>query len=173
MSTPHGASKNGHPIPTQSGIGFEDGAPVAIHTFDYDAQDAQFINEQREIGRREAILDRYGPLLAAGLDQICQDSNPKLAAECYLYAAGMTDISEVEIARRHRVTKAAVSKRVKQWQKSGMLPPSASMRSDKACETFKKATKKSWKKRAKKNQQNSQEKPVTMLRLLTKPGLAT
>lgn len=168
----HSASKNGHPIPTVNGIGFEDGHPVGVQQFDYDAADRVFINEQREIGRREALMDQFKTV--EDLQVISQDENPKLAIDCYNFAAQLTDLSEVQIAKRHGVHKAAVSKRVKQWQRRRALPPSAAMRSDKACETFKEATTKSWKKK-KQNQKTIkvQKSPRLMEMLLRKPGLAT
>ena len=142
------ALKNGHPIPTLNGTGFEDGAKVLTTAFDYDEPDRQFAEQQREIGRREVMADLY-QLMRRGFDLVMGDSNPKLAADAYKFAAGTIDASEVEIAAKYGVGKAAVSKRVKQWQELLNLPPAAAMRQDKACETFKQATLKSWKKRIK------------------------
>ena len=164
MSTIAAATKNGHPI-LVNGTGFEGGAKVRTESFDYDEADREFAEEQREIGRREVMADLY-QLMRRGFDLIIRDPNMRLAADAYTFAAGTTDVSEVDLAEKYGVTKAAVSKRVKQWQELLHLPPAAAMRSNKACETFKRETTKSWKRRSKParlNPQTPHQKPTQTL----------
>lgn len=162
------ASKNGHPIPTSNGTGFENGARVQITNFDYDESDRQFAEQQREIGRREVMADLYQVMIQRALDLIIADSNPKLSADSFKFAAGTIEESEVEIADKYGVGKAAVSKRVKQWQELLNLPPAAAMRSNKACETFSRKTLKSWKRRSKPENQPA-PKPNFLQRISLAP----
>ena len=135
--------RNGHPI-APSGMAFTEHGLVDTTRFNYDAADQQFAEEQREIGRREVLLDQMR-LLSASIDIIVRDENPVLACDCFIYATGQTAKSEVEIAAKHGVTKAAVSKRAKKWQHLLDLPPLGAMRTEKACRTFKTAQEKAWK----------------------------
>lgn len=141
------AHKNGHQLITaDGGSAYDDGKRVGSVRFDYDAADREFMAEQREIGRREVQVNALA-ILRKVADRYAQDSNPVLAAECYLYACGMSELSEVEIAKKHGVVKAAVSKRVKLWQELLDLPPLGAMRTEKACKTFEGAQLKAWKKK--------------------------
>jgi hypothetical protein len=145
------ASKNGHAIPTVNGLAFEDGARVGMTGFDHEHMDREFIEQQREIGRREARMDVI-LILRECFDLISGDKNPILGVESYTYACGLSTETEVEIGLRHGLGKAAVSKRVKQWQRLlgalGLpLPPAAAMRTEKACKSFKEATANKWKTR--------------------------
>jgi hypothetical protein len=187
------ATKNGHAISTANGHAFENGERVQMTDFDFEEQDRDFVEQQREIGRREVKLDGF-KILQEGVDRIAEDKCPILAADCYKFAAGITDKSEVEIAAKHadyaylntgqlktfrstkpaeqvanlessiqflvkagililpNISKQAVCKRVKQWSKiigKLGLPPAASMRTEKACKTFKKVTTESWKQQKK------------------------
>lgn len=140
------ATKNGHAIPTENGLAFEDGRPVNMATFPFDEADREFAEQQREIGRREVMMDLMA-IMRMGFDFVFESANPKMAVETYRYAAGQIDVTEQQIAERHGVTKQAVSKQAKRWQKLLRLPPSSAMRSDKACETFKRKTTETWKQR--------------------------
>ena len=146
------AMKNGRPIPTVNGLAFEGASRVQMTNFDHEEADREFIEEQREIGRKEAMMDPLR-LLVEGLDRVIADPNPGLAAECYKYVCGLSESTEVEIARRRGVKKSAVSKRVKQLQQligDLGLPPAAAMRTEKACKSFVEATSKKWKQRPQK-----------------------
>lgn len=150
MDSDFRASKNGHNILAVNGYAFENGERVASTSFNYDEQDKQFILQQREIGRREAMMDGFKMLEVINL--ICDEPNPVLNCLCFKYACGLTDMSEVDIAKKFDLDKAAVNKRVKRWQIMvgpwGIgLPAAAAMRGEKACKTFRETTIKSWIKR--------------------------
>ena len=145
MSATAAATKNGHPL-LVNGTGFENGSKVLAGAFDFDEADREFAEQQREIGRREVMVDKY-VIIRRVFDWVFKDSNVELCADAFHFVTGTTATSEVEIGAKYGLTKAAVSKRVKKWQELLGLPPSAAMRSDKACETFKQKTIKSWKRR--------------------------
>lgn len=80
---------------------------------------------------REGIARVLAHLIDAG--------NARMLAQCYDVAFGLRlqgGISEAEIARQHRVTRAAVSKICRQIVETYGVKPSRAMRSEKACETY-------------------------------------
>jgi hypothetical protein len=74
---------------------------------------------------------------------LLHDPNPALGLECLAVVSGIGFEGEsmTEIARRHRVTRAAVSKRCVQWTNQLGLVPSRSMRSLTARSSYQQAQK--------------------------------
>lgn len=81
-------------------------------------------------------------ILASFCARIRAHPNPLLAFDAACFASGLMDVeglSESELAKRHRVTRAAFSKLVVQWVETFGLPPSRGMRSKKARRAYRKA----------------------------------
>ena len=140
------ATKNGRPIPTVNGTAFDEGEKCGIAHFDFDDQDRDFAEQQREIGRREVMVDKL-EIVRKVIGLIFKDSNPHMSGDAYKFAAGQTKANEVQLGGKYGVTKQAFSKRVKEWQKLLDLPPLGAMRSEKACRKFKQLTTESWRRR--------------------------
>ena len=81
-------------------------------------------------------------ILASFCARIRAHPNPLLAFDAACFASGLMDIeglSETQLAKRHRVTRAAFSKLVVQWAETFGLPPSSGMRSKKARRAYRRA----------------------------------
>jgi len=81
-------------------------------------------------------------VLAAFCARIRSHPNPLLAFDAACFASGLMEVeglSESELAKRHRVTRAAFSKLVVQWTETFGLPPSRGMRSRKARRAYREA----------------------------------
>lgn len=86
----------------------------------------------------EKMLDMLRRLIAEVLSQ----NNARLTLECLALACGLATLqgeSMTNIAKRHGVSRAAVSKRCVDITEKLNLPPSRSMRSKKAREAYRKA----------------------------------
>lgn len=83
------------------------------------------------VGKASTSLDPWN-YLSTLLALIIEAPNARLAAECLCLAAGMegmyNGISQVQIARKHCLTRAAVNKRVLEYCETLRLPPSRNMR---------------------------------------------
>lgn len=76
------------------------------------------------------------------LDHIIASPNARLEAECFRISSGLgmlDDITEASVARKHGLTRAAVSKRCVRLTKLVGMKPSQYMRSLKLRETYQKA----------------------------------
>ena len=153
MTNGHHATKNGHPI-LMNGNGFDDGRRVSTQMFDYDQSDKEFMEEQREIGRREVQAEKVS-ILRLAMAIIRHDTNPLFGCDAFSFAVRETEATLEEIADKYGATKQAASKRVKQWREFLDLPPLGPMRTDKARQTFKKTTTESWKKLKQRESRNS------------------
>jgi len=85
----------------------------------------------------EALWDSLRRMLGELLNQ----KNAKLTLECFAVASGASFMGDsmTDIARRHGVTRAAVSKRCIDIARQLNLPPSRSMRAEKARGSYQKA----------------------------------
>lgn len=85
-------------------------------------------------------LRASGELLKAFLFRIVDEGrNPRLEAECISLAFGFgaaLGLSQTEVAKRYGLTRAAVSKRVREIQQQFNLPASEFMKSDRAREVY-------------------------------------
>ena len=119
---------------------------LGMTDFDYDAADRQFAEQMKEIGRREVMVEKLD-IVRKVMGIVILDKNPLLACDAYKFATRQIKATEEELGSKYGVTKQAFSKRVKQWQQFLDLPPLGSMRSEKACKTFKEKTTESWTRR--------------------------
>lgn len=81
-------------------------------------------------------------VLASFCARIRSHPNPLLAFDAACFASGLMDVeglSESDLAKRHRVSRAGFSKLVVQWSETFGLPPSRGMRSTKARRACRKA----------------------------------
>lgn len=81
-------------------------------------------------------------VLASFCARIRSHPNPLMAFDAACFASGLMDIeglSESDLAKRHRVSRAGFSKLVVQWSETFGLPPSRGMRSTKARRSYRKA----------------------------------
>lgn len=142
------AQRNGHTILEGSGTAFVAGGhrPEPTEEFNYDAADQKFMDEQREIGYRMARVDQVETLRKA-MFIVRRDATPLLCLDAFALALREIEATEEQIGSKYNVTKQAVSKRVKAWRVYMDLPPLGQGRSEKACESMKEASEKSWKKR--------------------------
>lgn len=116
-------------------LAFEDGHPVPIEQFDYEQFDVPVFDlRENEVKAEAKKLLRQ--ILSHFVQNVMDAPKPKLWLECFAFAAQMTDISEVDIARKHGVTKAAISKTVVQIAERYDLPPARGMRSVESRKTF-------------------------------------
>ena len=86
----------------------------------------------------DKVLDTLRRLIAEVLSQ----GNARLTLECLALACGLTTLqgeSMTDIAKRHGISRAAVSKRCVDITEKLNLPPSRAMRSKKARKTYRKA----------------------------------
>jgi hypothetical protein len=104
--------------------------------------------EQNEVESEKDKADErwyyIRPVIALILSEAgSETSRARLAVECLCIASGMGDIiesvTEVDIARRHGLSRQAVSKRVKNLTKLLGTKPSIGMRSLKACKKYREA----------------------------------
>jgi hypothetical protein len=88
----------------------------------------------------ERLMDLLRRLMA----EVVSQKNPKLTVECLSIACGLNLVdgdSMQEVARRHGISRAAVSKRVVDIAEKLNLPPSRAMRSKAARKTYRKIQK--------------------------------
>lgn len=88
----------------------------------------------------ERLMDLLRRLMA----EVVSQKNPKLTVECLAIACGLNLVdgdSMQEVARRHGISRAAVSKRVVDIAEKLNLPPSRAMRSKAARTTYRKVQK--------------------------------
>lgn len=90
-----------------------------------------------EFAISEAVLD----VIRVILGELMSQSNSKLSMECLALVTGLsyTGDSMTAIARRHNVTRAAVSKRCVDFTRALRLDPCRAMRSMKARESYRKS----------------------------------
>ena len=88
----------------------------------------------------------YGALMLCWVFQRLQSlpaNKRDLSANALLFALGLdnllSDKTQVALAKRYGVTRAAVSAQVKAWQKLLGLNPSPLMKSDSACRTYRRS----------------------------------
>lgn len=109
------------------GFGEEDGEGPG--NGDYPASDTGVSSGQGPDGlvRQEAVWDAVRRILGELLSQ----PNRSLAVECLAMTSGLSYLGDsmVDVARRHGVTRAAVSKRCVEMTDKLGLPPSRAMRS--------------------------------------------
>lgn len=114
--------------------------PDAIATVADESSSVSQISNLESPIRGDAVL--AADILASFCARIRAHPNPLLAFDAACFASGLMDIeglSESELAKRHRVTRAAFSKLVVQWVETFGLPPSRGMRSKKARRAYRKA----------------------------------
>ena len=107
--------------------------------FDYD----QFDTETQVDDKAKA----YGSLLLCWVFQRLQsnrsEKNSTLERDTLLFALGLENLlvlkTQTAIAKRYGITRAGVSSRVKAWQKLLKIKPSALMKSEMACKSYRKA----------------------------------
>lgn len=114
---------------------FEEGNRVPIADFDYESFDMPIVNVKEEEIKREAhkLLSQ---MLSHFFQKLQDAPNPKCWLDCFQYACQLTELSEVELAAKHKITKQAISKMVVQITDIFNLPPARGMRSMEARETF-------------------------------------
>ena len=82
-----------------------------------------------------------GELLKEFLYRIIEDKdNPRLEAECISLAFGFgapRGQTQTQVAKQYGVTRATVSKRVREIKRAYHLPTSEYMKSESACDTYK------------------------------------
>lgn len=103
------------------------------------ASDSEISNPKSQIA---SSATQAADVLAAFCARIRAHPNPLLAFDAACFASGLMDVeglSETDLARRHRVTKAAFSKLVIQWAETFGLPPSRGMRSRRARASYRRA----------------------------------
>ncbi|NDD52806.1 hypothetical protein EBZ39_02830 [bacterium] len=85
--------------------------------------------------------DRYHDLLRRLVGELLSQENARLSLECLALVTGLAYCGDsmTEIASRHGITRAAVSKRCVEFCIALNLKPSRAMRSVKARESYKKA----------------------------------
>lgn len=95
---------------------------------------------ERESPRGIAITDHEAlwDSLRRMLGELLNQKNAKLTLECFAVVSGASFLGDsmTAIAKRHGVTRAAVSKRCIDIAKQLNLPPSRSMRAEKAREAY-------------------------------------
>lgn len=112
--------------------------------FDYDSLDKAETSDESDV---EEKAKAYGSLLLCWVFQRLQSHrNPKEAQmdkDALLFALGIENLlsvkTQTELAKHYGVTRAAVSFRVKEWQKLIGIKPSAMMKSEFACKSYRKA----------------------------------
>lgn len=113
-------------------------SPLASETPDIIGQiEPEEPASQPDIISQEAVWDAMRRMLGELLNQ----KNAKLTLECFAVVSGASFMGDsmTAIARRHGVTRAAVSKRCIDIAKQLRLPPSRSMRAERAREAYQKA----------------------------------
>ena len=131
--------------------------PHSLDGFYFDELDGT-VKESPEVPPGEAPADQTWSYLRPMLGLIIDSDNPMLTAQCLCIAAGMSDfiggMSESEVARRHRLTRAAVSKRVKQLTDRLGLRPSRAMRPAELCKKYRESRYRSLEKKHGNHQQH-------------------
>lgn len=115
-----------------------------ISELDIAAADQLQEDSEQESGtlRGDAEASRAaGELLKGFLYRIIEDRhNPRLEAECISLAFGFgaaRGLTQTQVARQYGLTRAAVSKRVREIKEAFNLPASEFMKSDRARDTYK------------------------------------
>lgn len=111
--------------------------------FDYEQFDEKPIDESDLTEKAKS----YGSLLLCWVFQRLQRNHSEKEAaldkEALLFALGLEDLlvckTQTAIATRYGVKRATVSARVKSWQKLIGINPSALMKSEHACQSYRKA----------------------------------
>jgi hypothetical protein len=101
------------------------GKPCDVADLSLAAEEA----EQSELAEEEA--EATWAALRRLISELLADPNPALGLDCLALVSGIGFLGEsmTVIAKRHKVTRAAVSKRCIQWTRLLRLMPSRSMRS--------------------------------------------
>jgi hypothetical protein len=98
--------------------------------------------EAQEVEEAEPETDdRLHHVLRRMVGELLHDSNPRLSLECLALVTGLAYLGDsmTEIAKRHGVTRAAVSKRCVALTLTLGLPPSRAMRSLAARDAYRQA----------------------------------
>lgn len=119
---------------------FEEDQRVPIAHFDYEQFDVEIVNVQEEVIKAEAHK-LLAQMLSHFFQKLQDAPNPKCFLDCLQFACQITELSEIEIAAKHRVTKQAISKMVVHITEIFNLPPARGMRSLESRETFSKKQK--------------------------------
>ncbi|WP_038168509.1 hypothetical protein [Verrucomicrobium sp. BvORR106] len=117
---------------TSNGLGAtsedsEDDAPEALHP---DQWQASMDHAAEELDQQETDYLKLGEAIRALLGLILASSNARLTVECVALVTGILyeGISEAEIAKKHGITRSAVSKRCVEIAEALGLDPSRAMR---------------------------------------------
>ncbi|MEI6534600.1 MAG: hypothetical protein WCN98_04605 [Verrucomicrobiaceae bacterium] len=128
-------------MPDTSASGYCDAAELSRcvtqpETFE-DREDSMEPEASPQFADSEAVLD----VVRVILGELISQSNSKLSMECMALVTGLSynGDSMTAIARRHNVTRAAVSKRCVEFTRALRLDPSRAMRSMKARESYRKS----------------------------------
>ncbi len=112
--------------------------------FDYDKFDKKENLDDSDVAEKAKA---YGSLLLCWVFQRLQSHKKMKDAlvdrDALLFALGMDNLlaikTQTELAKHYGVTRAAISFRVKEWQKLLGIKPSSLMKSEFACKAYKKA----------------------------------
>jgi hypothetical protein len=125
-------------MPDTSGSGFCDAADVSKCSIQPEVLDEP--DEEVEPVPRHGAQDKEDLLhfVRRLVGELLGQDNIRLSVECLAVATGMSYLGDsmTEIARRHNVTRAAVSKRCVEFTDSLGLAPSRAMRSSKARQSY-------------------------------------
>ena len=114
------------------------------YEFDYDQFDKEEPISETQVDDKAKA---YGSLLLCWVFQRLQsnrsEKNSTLERDTLLFALGLENLlvlkTQTAIAKRYGITRAGVSSRVKAWQKLLKIKPSALMKSETACKSYRKA----------------------------------